>query len=217
MAGGTCIDAGYVPTSNGHGEGAVAVSADGGQTWAMATVPPGLGVLQSTACLSASVCLAAGTTGTTVSDIVPAKGEVLRSADGGHTWAPVTGAMPVDDVYGVACPSATQCVMVGTKWAGSPGRRRGRGGPEHRCRGFLPELGDGVHPHHVDRGGLPVDGRLRGRRGGHGGAAHAPQPKRHPDAAGGSAGSAPGHVEAPASRRRRASEEGSLVRRVVPP
>jgi photosystem II stability/assembly factor-like uncharacterized protein len=120
VAGGTCIDAGYVPTSNGHGAGAVAVSADGGQTWALATVPPGVGVLQSTACLSASVCVAAGTTGTTVSDIVPAKGELLRSADGGHTWAPVASAVPVDDVYGVACPSATQCAMVGTKWAGFP-------------------------------------------------------------------------------------------------
>ena len=54
MAGGTCIDAGYVPTTNGHGQGAVAVSADGGQTWALASVPAGIGVLQSTACLSAS-------------------------------------------------------------------------------------------------------------------------------------------------------------------
>ena len=120
MAGGTCIDAGYVPTSNGHGQGAVAVSADGGQTWALASVPSGLGVLQSAACLSASVCLAAGTTGTTVSDVVPAKGELLRSADGGHTWAPSTGAVPVDDVYGVACPSAEQCAMVGTRWVGFP-------------------------------------------------------------------------------------------------
>ena len=59
-------------------------------------------------------------TATTVSDIVPAKGELLRSADGGHTWEPTTGAVPVDDVYGVACPSATQCAMVGTKWYGLP-------------------------------------------------------------------------------------------------
>ena len=102
IAGGMCIDAGYVPTSNSHGQGAVAVSADGGQTWALASVPSGIGVLQSTACLSASVCLAAGTTGTTVSDVVPAKGELLRSADGGHTWALSTGT---------PCPSTTS-----TEW-----------------------------------------------------------------------------------------------------
>ena len=120
VAGGTCIDAGYVPTSNGHGQGAVAVSADGGQTWALASVPPGVGVLQSTACLSVTVCIAAGTTGTTVSDVVPAKGELLRSGDGGHTWELATGIVPVDDVYALACPSARQCAMVGTKWVGFP-------------------------------------------------------------------------------------------------
>ena len=120
IAGGTCIDAGYVPTTNGHGQGAVAVSADGGQTWALASVPSGTGVLQSTACLSATDCLAAGTTGTTVSDVVPAKGELLRSTDGGHTWVQSTGTLPVDDVYGMACPSADQCVMVGAFWFGLP-------------------------------------------------------------------------------------------------
>ena len=120
IAGGICIDAGYVPTTNGHGQGAVAVSADGGQTWALATVPAGTGVLQSTACLSPSQCLAAGTTGTTVSDVVPAKGELLHSADGGHTWEPSSGTPPIDDVYGLACPSDEQCAMVGTTWVGSP-------------------------------------------------------------------------------------------------
>jgi hypothetical protein len=120
IAGGTCIDAGYVPTSNSHGQGAVAVSADGGQTWALGSVPSGLGVLQSTTCLSASVCLAGGTTGTTVSDVVPAKGQLLRSVDGGHTWVSSTAALPVDDVYGLACPSASQCAMVGTEWFGLP-------------------------------------------------------------------------------------------------
>jgi hypothetical protein len=120
MTGGTCIDAGYVPTSNGHGQGAVAVSGDGGQTWTAASVPSGLGVLQSTTCLSATVCLAAGTTGSTVSDVTPAKGLLLRSADAGHTWTSQAGALPVEDVYGMACPSAEQCIMVGTKWFGVP-------------------------------------------------------------------------------------------------
>ncbi len=118
--GGPCLVAGYVPTSNGHGQGAIALSTDGGQTWALATVPPGIGVLQGAACLSASECLAAGTTNTTVSDVVPAKGELLTSADGGHTWQPSTHPLPVDDIFGIACPSAQQCAMVGTRWFGFP-------------------------------------------------------------------------------------------------
>jgi hypothetical protein len=120
LAGGICLDAGYVPTSNSHGQGAVAVSADGGQTWGLATVPAGTGVLQSTACPTTTICLAAGSTGTTVSDVVPAKGELLRSTDGGHTWEQSAGTVPVEDVYGMACPSAQQCAMVGTYWFGLP-------------------------------------------------------------------------------------------------
>ncbi len=85
-ANGTCFVAGYVPTTVGHGDGAIALSTDGGQTWGLATVPAGSGVLQSVVCLTATTCLAAGTTGTTVSDVVPAQGAVLYSIDGGHTW-----------------------------------------------------------------------------------------------------------------------------------
>jgi photosystem II stability/assembly factor-like uncharacterized protein len=118
--GGTCLVAGYVPSTNGHGTGAVAVSANAGQTWALGTVPPGTGVLQSATCLSATVCVAAGTTSTTVSDVVPANGELLRSTDGGHTWTASTRTVPVDAVYGIDCPSARQCAMVGTRWSGSP-------------------------------------------------------------------------------------------------
>jgi hypothetical protein len=31
-----------------------------------------------------------------------------------------TSDVPVEDVYGMACPSATQCTMVGTFWYGLP-------------------------------------------------------------------------------------------------
>ncbi len=117
---GSCLIAGYVPTSNSHGEGAVALSTDNGHTWALATVPAGVGLLQSATCLTASECVAAGTTNTTVSDVVPAKGQLLRSTDGGHTWQLSTRPVPVDDIFGVSCPSATQCAMVGTKWIGFP-------------------------------------------------------------------------------------------------
>jgi photosystem II stability/assembly factor-like uncharacterized protein len=117
---GVCLVAGYVPTGTGQGEGAMALSTDGGHTWALASVPNGVGVLRSVVCVTATDCLAAGTTATTVSDVVPAHGELLDSADGGHTWAPATNQPPVDDVFGVACPSAKVCAMVGTEWQGTP-------------------------------------------------------------------------------------------------
>ena len=117
---GPCLVAGYVPTTAGHGSGAIAISHDDGKTWASASVPSGIGTLQSTACLSVSVCLAGGSTSTTVSDVVPAAGQLLRSADGGATWAAVPGTVPMDDVFDLACPSAELCVMVGANWKGSP-------------------------------------------------------------------------------------------------
>jgi photosystem II stability/assembly factor-like uncharacterized protein len=120
LPGGTCLVPGYAPTGNGQGAGALALSTDGGQTWSLATVPSGIGVLESVACPAPTDCLAAGTTATTVSDVVPAKGELLHSDDGGHTWTAAMTPKAVDDVYGLACPSAQQCVMVGTKWYGYP-------------------------------------------------------------------------------------------------
>ena len=119
-AGGTCLVAGYVPTTSGHGQGAVALSPDAGQTWALTAVPGDTGILMSTACPSASTCLAGGTESTTVTAIVPDQGELLRSVDGGHTWTGVTGVPPVDDVYDMECPTTAVCAMVGTHWAGNP-------------------------------------------------------------------------------------------------
>jgi hypothetical protein len=115
----SCLVAGYVPSGAGHGTGALAVSADGGQTWAAATVPAGVGLLQSVACATTTSCFAAGTASTTVSGVTPSKGQLLQSVDGGHTWTPAP-VPPVDDVYGLACPSELQCAMVGEDWAGNP-------------------------------------------------------------------------------------------------
>ncbi len=116
---GICLVAGYVPTGAGHGTGALALSADDGQTWTSATVPSGVGLLQSVACTTSTTCLAAGTASTNISDVVPAKGQLLQSVDGGHTWT-AAAVPPVDDVYGLACPNTQQCAMVGTTWVGSP-------------------------------------------------------------------------------------------------
>jgi photosystem II stability/assembly factor-like uncharacterized protein len=118
--GGPCLVAGYVPTGTGTGEGAVALSADAGQTWALASVPNGIGVLRSATCSSPTKCLAAGSTSSSVNNVVPAKGALLGSSDGGHTWKPLTGSLPVNDVFDIECPSARVCAMVGTVWKGTP-------------------------------------------------------------------------------------------------
>ncbi|HUE05995.1 MAG TPA: sialidase family protein [Acidimicrobiales bacterium] len=118
--GGPCLVAGDVPTGTATGEGAVALSTDQGQTWALASVPNGIGVLRSATCSSTSDCLAAGSTSSSVNNVVPAKGALLDSSDGGHTWQPVTGSPPVADVFDIECPSATVCAMVGTVWKGTP-------------------------------------------------------------------------------------------------
>jgi photosystem II stability/assembly factor-like uncharacterized protein len=115
-----CLVTGFTATTTGHGQGAIVVSTDGGATWSAADVPAGTGLLQSAICVTVTSCLATGTTSTTVSAVVPAKGALLESADGGHTWAPSSGTSSIDDIYGVACPTSRVCVMVGTKWIGKP-------------------------------------------------------------------------------------------------
>jgi photosystem II stability/assembly factor-like uncharacterized protein len=119
LAGDACLVPGYTPTSASHGQGALALSRDGGQTWASASVPAGTGVLQAAECLSTSLCLAAGSTSTTVSDVAAAQGQLLRSVDGGTTWSAAT-APPVDDTFGLACPSDRLCALVGANWSGNP-------------------------------------------------------------------------------------------------
>jgi len=119
-AGAACLVTGYTATTAGHGQGAVAISTDGGVTWTAATVPTGTGLLQSAACATISSCLAVGTTSTTVSAPVPAQGVLLTSDDGGHTWTRAAGAEPIDDIFGIDCPSPSICAMVGTNWIGTP-------------------------------------------------------------------------------------------------
>jgi photosystem II stability/assembly factor-like uncharacterized protein len=85
-----------------------------------ATVPAGTGLVQGVTCATISSCLAVGTTSTTVSAVVPAKGQLLTSDDGGHTWVGAAAAQPVDDMFGVDCPSRSTCAVVGTNWIGTP-------------------------------------------------------------------------------------------------
>jgi hypothetical protein len=118
--GAACLVTGFTATTGGHGQGAVGLSTDGGTTWTAAEVPAGTGLLQSVTCATATSCLAAGTTSSTLSAVVPAKGVLLSSDDGGHTWLAAIRAKSVDDVFALDCPSPVICAMVGTKWVGHP-------------------------------------------------------------------------------------------------
>jgi photosystem II stability/assembly factor-like uncharacterized protein len=120
VAGAACLVTGYTATAAGHGQGAIAISTDNGVTWAAATIPTGTGLLQDAVCATISSCLAVGTTSNTVSAVVPAKGELLTSDDGGHTWVSAAAGQPVDDMFGIDCPSRSTCVVVGTNWSGTP-------------------------------------------------------------------------------------------------
>jgi hypothetical protein len=120
VPGASCLVTGFTATTGGHGQGAVVLSLDGGTTWTAAQVPAGTGLLQNASCATPTSCLAVGTTSTTVSAVVPAKGAVLTSDDGGHTWIRSLGANSVNDIFGVDCPSAVICAMVGTRWVGQP-------------------------------------------------------------------------------------------------
>ena len=120
VAGAACLVTGFTATTAGHGQGAIAISTDGGVTWTAAAVPTGTGLLQGAACATISSCLAVGTTSTTVSAPIPAQGALLTTDDGGHTWTRAAGAEPIDDIFGIDCPSRSICAMVGTNWIGTP-------------------------------------------------------------------------------------------------
>jgi photosystem II stability/assembly factor-like uncharacterized protein len=120
VAGAACLVTGFTATTAGHGQGALAISTDGGATWTAAAVPSGTGLLQGAACPTIGSCLAVGTTSTTVSALVPGQGALLTSDDGGHTWVSAAGPEPIDDIFAIDCPSSSICAMVGTNWIGTP-------------------------------------------------------------------------------------------------
>lgn len=111
-----CMAAGYLPTTPGHGAGAVAASGDGGMTWAAATLPTGAGPLHDVSCPAPTQCLAAGTRSTSTIGVAQGQGEMLVSSDGGDTWTTAAAPAGVADAFGLACPSTATCTVVGTGW-----------------------------------------------------------------------------------------------------
>ncbi|MCL6105731.1 MAG: fibronectin type III domain-containing protein, partial [Actinobacteria bacterium] len=96
---------------------------DSGATWSNSsfTMPPGIsaGFLFSVACPTSSVCIAVGTGYSSSNQLSPL---MLESTDQGTTWQYVAlSSFSIDNLYGISCMSATNCIAVGvSSTAGAP-------------------------------------------------------------------------------------------------
>jgi photosystem II stability/assembly factor-like uncharacterized protein len=100
------------------------VTYDGGATWSAVTLPPGSSMLDVVSCSGATECVAAG------SGQSGGAAPVLRSTDGGDSWAPAQPwSSTVTSVSSVSCSAQTGCVFVGR--AGDVPVSGLRGGSSH--------------------------------------------------------------------------------------
>jgi photosystem II stability/assembly factor-like uncharacterized protein len=85
--------------------GVIATTASGAATWQL-TEAPGVRAADEISCATTTVCEVAGNQ-TNNSDVL------ARTTDGGRTWASQPVPSGVTSLNGVACPSATSCVVLG--------------------------------------------------------------------------------------------------------
>jgi photosystem II stability/assembly factor-like uncharacterized protein len=96
-----CFVEGVASGSTLVGDQAVIMSSsDGGTTWSVSTMPPGVAGIAAIACPTATRCIGVGTT-------------VIVSSDGGQTWQTASVNGGVDQLLSISCATSTQCVAVG--------------------------------------------------------------------------------------------------------
>ena len=136
VAGAACLVTGFTATTAGHGQGAIAISTDGGATWAAAVVPAGTGLLQGAVCTTISSCLAVGTTSTTVSAVVPAKGRCSPATTVGTPGSRAAAAEPDRRHLRDRLPVPVDLRHGGDELGRHTGGRHRRGGAQQRrwCR-----------------------------------------------------------------------------------
>lgn len=96
-------------TSSTPAGAAMVVTTDGGATWSVQSLPPGLGYLSGIACASTRACTAVGQVGLT--DTGP--GAIITTSDGGGSWALQTVPGGTTDVTAVACRRTGRCLALG--------------------------------------------------------------------------------------------------------
>ncbi|MBO0730717.1 MAG: hypothetical protein J2P57_15780 [Acidimicrobiaceae bacterium] len=96
------------------GAPAVIATIDGGATWTSETIPAGLADLSALSCPTMAFCLATGDNTTPpTSPTFPHGTVVLRTTDGGSTWARVADKPQSLAFRAVACPNASDCWVSG--------------------------------------------------------------------------------------------------------
>ena len=112
--------------------GIATTTSDGGVHWASVSLPPRIETPPVISCPSAKSCVAVG--GTIVANPVRSSltppgstpnpqnlGEVVRTTDGGETWARSVLPAGVGRLTGVSCPTKSFCVAVGETRDGNRG------------------------------------------------------------------------------------------------
>lgn len=100
-----CTLVGSRTSDQSPGEPFVMTTANGGASWMTGTVPAHLGAVRSIDCGSPTICLA-----TTVGHPAP---HVIRSDDGGATWADLAVGEEGQSYPDLACPTIDRCLLVG--------------------------------------------------------------------------------------------------------
>ncbi len=111
----TCFAVGTSSSATGVALG----TTDGGSTWTILTVPPGVGALDGVACTSMQDCIAVGAD------------SIVGTTNGGATWT--TQALPIGIVgtptfNSVACDSSATCYAVGSTNSGAVAAKTSGGG-----------------------------------------------------------------------------------------
>lgn len=99
----SCVAARCFATGFGTADGSIQSSSTQGGTWHGADVGNGPAPLSLVACATMRLCVALG-----------GSGLVLRSTDGGATWAPGASQLPMNVApWSLTCPTSDECIATG--------------------------------------------------------------------------------------------------------
>ena len=105
-----CLMVGDATPGDGSPSGVISVSADGGKTWTLATVPPGTTFLNAISCASPTDCVVVGGG---IEGRGGADRDILTTTDGGQTWISRPVPTSVIGLSHVSCPTIDTCVAMG--------------------------------------------------------------------------------------------------------